>query len=256
MKKQFLILLLSSFAAFGIAQTATNFTASDCSGVSHDLFSDLDSGKVVVICWVMPCSACVSGALTTYNIVQSYASTYPGKVIMFLCDDYANTVCSSLNSWADAHGLSRAARFSNASINMTDYGDTGMPKIVVLGGADHSVLYNANYTVNASSLQSAIDGALTTTSIHDIGGVVSAFNLFPNPASASTDIKFNLSKDADINIELFNLQGELIHQIYNGRLSAGENNIPINVSAYAAGTYFVKLSEGNKSKFLNLVVSK
>ncbi len=256
MKKQFLIILLSCFVALGMAQTATNFTANDCSGNSHDLFSDLDSGKVIVICWVMPCSACVSGALTTYNIVQSYTSAYPGKVIMFLCDDYANTVCSSLNSWADSHGLSRAARFSNAAINMTDYGTTGMPKIVVLGGVDHAVLYNADYTVDASSMQSAIEGALTTTSIHDIGGVVSAFNLFPNPSSTSTDIEFNLSKDADINIDLFNLQGELIHHIYNGGLSAGENNIPINVSSYAAGTYFVKLSEGNKSKILNLVVSK
>ncbi|MBK9981838.1 MAG: T9SS type A sorting domain-containing protein [Saprospiraceae bacterium] len=256
MKKQFFTILLSSFVALSVAQTAINFTATDCSGISHDLFSDLDSGKVVVICWVMPCSACVSGALTTYNVVQSYGSTYPGKVIMYLCDDYANTVCSSLNSWADAHGLSRAARFSNASINMTDYGTTGMPKIVVLGGADHAVLYNANYTVNASSLQGAIDVALTTTGIHDIDGVVSAFNLIPNPASTSADIKFNLTKDAEINIDLFNIQGELINHIYSGRLASGENNMPINVSAYRAGTYFVKLSEGNKSRILNLVVTQ
>jgi len=58
MKKQILTFTFLILNTFGlIAQTnATDFTANDCDGVSHHLFSELDNGKVVVIAWVMPCN--------------------------------------------------------------------------------------------------------------------------------------------------------------------------------------------------------
>ena len=54
MKGTLLILttILASFGAF--SQTATDFTCNDCAGSSHNLFSELDGGKVVVLVWVMP----------------------------------------------------------------------------------------------------------------------------------------------------------------------------------------------------------
>lgn len=46
-------LLLSGFMAFG-QTTATDFTVNDCGGTSHNLFTELDAGKVIVLCWPMP----------------------------------------------------------------------------------------------------------------------------------------------------------------------------------------------------------
>src|SRR6185436_4860235 len=115
----------------------------------HDLFAELDAGKVIVICWVMPCPACVNPALTTHNIVQTYQSTNPYKVIMYLVDDFANTTCTSLETWQNNTGVPDATPFSNSAINMNDYGGPGMPKIVVIGGPNHTVFYNTDYTVDA-----------------------------------------------------------------------------------------------------------
>lgn len=255
MKKQVLSICFFAIAAFCTGQTATDFTADDCNGISHNLFTDLDAGKVIVICWVMPCGTCTGPALTSYNIVESYSASHPGKVSLFLCDDYANTPCSSLDTWANAYGLKNAIRFSNPAILMTDYGPSAMPKVVVLGGPNHTVFYNANNTVNASDFQNAVNSALSTTAINDPNSNTTSLSVFPNPASHTAEINFNLKQSSDINIELFNLEGQIIKKVYAGRQLAGEVKMSMDVAGYPAGMYLVKLADGKQTTFVNLIVT-
>jgi len=256
MKKQLLTILLVAFAAIGMAQTATNFNCNDCATTPYDLFSELDAGNVIVLCWVMPCGACTGTALTSYNVVQSYQSGYPNTVYMYVCDDYANTSCTSINSWANANGLTNTTRFSNSSISMLDYGSNGMPKIVVLGGSSHTVFYNVNNTVNSTNLQNAINAALLATSIDEPNSPVSSLNVFPNPSAGGAEIKFNLVKSSDVTLELFNLEGQMLQNIFSGKLSAGDNKVQVNLTNFPAGMYLVKFTEGGKSKFINLTVAR
>ena len=62
MKHLFIILtLIFSTALFNSsnAQTVMQLDRMDCNGMKHDLFSDLDSGKAVVLFFWMPnCSSC------------------------------------------------------------------------------------------------------------------------------------------------------------------------------------------------------
>src|SRR3954471_21320085 len=81
---------------------ATDFTDNDCSGASHHLFQELDAGKIVVVSFVMPCSACVSPTISANNVVNSYYTSNPDKVMFYLSDDEANTTCTELTSWAVA----------------------------------------------------------------------------------------------------------------------------------------------------------
>ena len=259
MKKRQLFTILMFLTYFGAwAQTATDFTANDCSGNSYNLFTELNSGKVIVLCWVMPCSSCAGPALTSNNVVQSYQSTNPNTVFLYMCDDYANSSCNTINSWANSIGVPQSAtslRFSNAAINMNHYGSTGMPKIVVVGGANHTVFYNTNNTVNVTSLQNAINAALSVTGIVELNSVVTAFTASPNPSGTTSEIKFNLADKSKVNIELFNLEGQLIKHVYAGILSAGENKIQLDVDSFSSGMYLLKLSTENQSEYINLVVS-
>lgn len=256
MKKQLLTLALAMASFIGFAQTAVNFNCNDCSSNPHNLFSELDEGKVIVLCWTMPCGACTGPALTTHNVVNSYQSSNPNTVYMYLCDDYANTSCSSLNSWKTSNGLTNAITFSNAAINMMDYGSTGMPKIVVVGGINHTVFYNVNNTVSSTNLQNAINAALSATGINQSGSINTAMNIFPNPSAGSAEIKFYLEKSSDVAVELYNLEGQKIQDIFSGKLSAGENKLNVDVSDYDAGVYLVKFTEGGKNRFMNMVVSR
>ena len=176
MKNYLLTLILAGVTSVSVAQTAVNFTCNDCAATSHDLYTELNAGKVIVLCWVMPCGACTGPALTTYNVVQSYQANNPNTVFMYLCDDYGNTTCASLNSWANNIGVTNTIRFSNSAIDMMDYGSTGMPKIVVVGGSNHTVYYNSNNTVDATNLQNAINSALLATGINEPGSSISTLN--------------------------------------------------------------------------------
>ena len=241
---------------FASAQPATDFTATDCSGNTFNLFTELNSGKVIVICWVMPCGACTGPALTTLNVVNSYISSHPHTVYMYLVDDYANTTCTSLDTWKDNNGLTAANSFSDPAINMADYGASGMPKIVVIGGNTHTVFYIANDVVDANDLQDAIDDALSSDGINDQHRLTSSLTVSPNPASGQALVTFDLLENTNIRVQLFDLSGKLIKQVFAGNLSSGKNQVEVDTQTLAAGTYLLKVSNGSRSNFSNLVVAR
>lgn len=242
-----------------MAQTnATNFTCNDCSGVSHELFKELETGKVIVLVWVMPCGACTGPAITAYNIVKSFQLSNPNKVYYYMVDDYANTNCQSLGSWCTSNGIEEdtfSLRFSNSKIKMSDYGSDGMPKIVVVAGIDHKIYYNVNNTVNAVNLQKAINTALIITATNDTENNDISIMTSPNPANESTVISCNLEQSFNTKIELLNAEGKLLQSVYSGKLAAGENKMDLNVANYNSGIYYIKLTYGDKVKLSKFTVS-
>jgi hypothetical protein len=256
MKRPFLAVVLGLSTLLSSAQTATNFNVADCSGTQHDLFAELDAGNVVVLTWVMPCASCIGPALTTYNVAESFQATNPGRVHMYLCDDYANTNCTVLNSWRTSTGLANATTFSNTAINMNDYGGPGMPKVVVLGGNSHSVFYNANYTVDPTSLQQAITDALAAvngiaeTTGHDLRPAV-----WPNPANDRAVVQFNMPASANLAITLLGPDGRLVDQLHNGPVAPGEQRLGFNTTTLPAGLYLVRIAGGTWSGTARLTIA-
>jgi hypothetical protein len=256
MKKTLLSAFAILFMSIGFTQTATNFSCNDCNGVNHDLFTELDGGKVIVICWVMPCGSCVVPSLTTHNVVKSFADTHPGKVFMYLVDDYANTNCTSLNSWANNNNITSATLFSNSAINMLDYGSEGMPKIVVVGDEDHTVFYNANNSVNATALQAAINTAINATNtglFENIDAFASA-QFFPNPSSTSSKLIFSLERSSDIKIEINDHLGKIVSEMSFVNLPQGKNEIDVKTAGLDNGIYFIKISDGIGSKAIKIAI--
>lgn len=256
MKSVLAILTFFLSITFAHAQTATNFTCNDCSGVSHDLFTELDAGKVIVLVWVMPCSGCVAPTTLAYNTVQTYQSTNPNQVFLYVADDYANSTCNTINSWCNSIGVAQNAwsiRFSNAAINMLDYGSTGMPKVVVLGGPNHTVFYNANNTFNQTSLQNAINAALLSTSVKE-NEIAIGLNVFPNPSSTASIANIVLQKKSQINVALYDLQGQLVKTVFNGTFEAGSNDLPITTAELPSAMYLVRVSDGTNESYRNLTV--
>ena len=251
----YLLFALMFVATISKAQTATDFTATDCGSVSHNLFTELNSGKVIVLVWVMPCSSCISAAVSTSNVVQSYQSSYPNRVKMYLCDDVGDTPCSSINAWAMTNSVSYHSSFSNSVINMADYGTAGMPKIVVIGGTDHHVYYNANFSVNVTTLQTAITDALSAVGIDELDNGISSININPNPATNISTVTFSLDKTAEVKAELVNIDGQVVKTIFNGKVAQGINKIMLDLHTVASGIYFAKFSIGDKSKIIKVVVA-
>ncbi len=255
MKKIFLSAMLVAATGWLPAQTATNFTCADCHGVMHDLFTELDTGKVIVLVWVMPCAACTGPALTTYNVVQSYQASYPDRVQMFLVDDYANTSCSSLNTWKANIGIPNTISFSNAAIDMNDYGGPGMPKITVLGGAGHDVFYTANNSVDATALQSAINAALVVAAVDGPNPLAAGFSIQPVPARDEARITFTLDREAQVEVGLYDLAGKRVKTILGGLLPPGVHSTLLATTGMAAATYVVRVTDGKQRASLLLPIT-
>ncbi len=258
MKAPFFIIALCLMSLSGITQSATNFKCNDCLSRTHELFSELDSGYVIVLCWVMPCGTCIGPALSAYNVVNSFQTTNPNRVLFYLIDDYADTNCKSLDSWANSNGIPQSSfsqRFSNALIKMSHYGTDGMPKLVVIGGSGHTVFFNANNTINVVNFKKAIDAALSVTAIDEFKKIINDFSVTPNPLTGqSATIKLHLTESSDIRLQMYNLEGNLVKKLYSGKMNSGDNQLQINTAGLTSGMYLLKLRAGTYESSLNIII--
>jgi hypothetical protein len=253
MKKTLLIIALMLSKIIAFSQTAVDFTANDCSGTSHHLFAEINAGKVIVIAFVMPCSMCASPSLSAYNTVQGYASP---NVIFYLCDDAGNTVCSTLNTWANTNGMSGVKTFSNASVSQADYGSGGMPKIIVLGGGAHTVFYNENGGANPSGLAPAINAAIVAAGIFENNNADFKLNMFPNPTSEMMSVKYTLTSASTVGIAIYNMLGAKVKIIDSEKQDAGKHETQIDIDALSNGVYFLKLKVGDAIETKKITVAK
>ena len=252
-----LLFLAFSFATNAFSQTtATDFTATDCAGNSHHLFSELDSGKVVVIAWVMPCATCVGPALAAFTAVQNYSVDHPEKVLFYLVDDFANTPCNTLKSWAANNGMTGKDVFSDPVIDMDDYGTYGMPKVVVLGGGtNHHVFYNKNY--NADDVGQAIGEALTATAVSPEPKVDFELNVYPNPARDFLDVSFRLPLSSDVGFDIVNTMGLSVGSIpEKENQPEGQHELRLDISSYASGVYFLRMRTGQGTQLVQFNISR
>ena len=256
----FIIGLTSILGVLG-QTNATDFTVDDCSGTSHNLFTELDAGKIIVIGWTMPCSACASPLLSVHNAVLNFAVSNPGVVEYWLVDDFNDSPCSTIEDWCTNNGITNVTVFSSKSIKMLDYGSNGMPKVVVVACSDHKVYYNQNDNPTGSGVTNSINDALA-----DIAGgdcqltrvselKVSNFGLecFPNPAASILNVSFQNSTKEDVTIELYDITGALL-KVNMITESAGE--VQYDISNLSIGTYLLKVVGSEKSETKRFNVSQ
>lgn len=257
MKKLLLTLSIATAACFTNAQTAVNFNVNDCNGTSHDLFTELNAGKVIVLGWVMPCSACAGPASSAHNIVQSYSVSNPGQVLFYLCDDFGTTSCATLNNWASANGLSVYTPFSNSAIKMSDYGSDGMPKTVVIGGANHAVYFNQNNSLTASTFSAAINNALagTLNSISENNTVPFHAKVSPNPVHTELTLTVNHALTGGVSIEIYNALGQKVKTIENSP-SFSDYQLKVNVDGLSNGNYFAKINTTKNSSTVKFLIAR
>lgn len=260
MRNLTLLLILALMFLFNDAnaQTAVNFTVNDCSGTSHTLFDELDAGKVVVISWVMPCGACTGPALSAYSEAKNYASTNPDRIKYYLVDDYANTSCTSLTTWATNSGISAPdAVFSSRDISMNDYGGAGMPKIVVVGQNSHTVFYNQNNSFNVTKFKAAIENALGAITAVPNSKNISHAVIYPNPIQNDVAIiDLNLTSSADVEVQIYDVFGNSVLAVQNEKNILGNHQIEINTSSLINGIYFATVKSNQFTNTLKFSVAK
>ena len=80
------------------------------------------------------------------------------------------------------------------------------------------------------------------------GEIPNRFNLYqnyPNPFNPVTNIKFDIPKDENVNITLFDVLGREVLTLTNEFRKAGKYNVMFDGSNLSSGTYFYRIEAGD-----------
>lgn len=134
--------ILALSAGRGVSQTTSmDFTRTDCDGVEHHLYQELDEGKVVVLEYIMlGCSSCILATDQIKQLIEPFEASKPGRVKQYIFGFIKNYTCTQLVSWQTENDL-RGTLFEDGSSQVGYYGGMGMPTIVITANNTHQVLY-------------------------------------------------------------------------------------------------------------------
>lgn len=79
---------------------------------------------------------------------------------------------------------------------------------------------------------------------------------YPNPFNPNTVIKFQLPAATDVVIEVYNIAGQKVTDIANGRFDAGEHEIEWDAGQYSSGVYLYRMTAGNFVETKKMILLK
>jgi hypothetical protein len=89
-----------------------------------------------------------------------------------------------------------------------------------------------------------------------VGEAVVLLPIYPNPASNNVTIELLVTLDADVSVELVDARGRLIKTIVPTQpLAAGLYTYDVDISQIQAGTYFVRMRNGDVDAMNKLIIS-
>ncbi|MBN2413278.1 S8 family peptidase [candidate division KSB1 bacterium] len=68
---------------------------------------------------------------------------------------------------------------------------------------------------------------------------------YPNPFNHFTIINFSIPKSTLVNIQIFNINGQLLKTLFNGPLPAGDHSLRWDATLFSSGIYFIKMKAGD-----------
>jgi len=135
-----------------------------------------------------------------------------------------------------------------ATVKMSDIGGHSLP--TPCDNPPDGLGYHGemeDYTVNL----------VAPTGINELDHSLSSLNVFPNPAQSSSSIEYELSKPANVMIELFNDLGEKVADVVtNENQPAGKHAVNFQqLSSLNNGLYIIKLIAGDDSYLKTVVLN-
>ncbi len=97
---------------------------------------------------------------------------------------------------------------------------------------------------------------LRKTTFSHVSSKFTLYSSFPNPFNPLTTIRFYLPDISNVNIEIYNLQGQLIETLINKKMLHGEHSIQWNAQEFSNGVYFLNMRSDYFSQTEKLMLIK
>lgn len=79
---------------------------------------------------------------------------------------------------------------------------------------------------------------------------------YPNPFNPATTIEFDIPKESDIRLEVFDINGKVLEILKEGRVSPGSYRYEWNAGNFSSGVYFYRLTAGKLVENRKMVLIK
>ena len=79
---------------------------------------------------------------------------------------------------------------------------------------------------------------------------------YPNPFNPTTKIRFDLSHTDQVTLKIYNIVGQEVATLVDGRLQAGTYEVPFDATQLASGVYFYKLNSSTQTETRKMVLLK
>ena len=83
----------------------------------------------------------------------------------------------------------------------------------------------------------------------------SLLNIYPNPCTSETNIIYRLEKCSNINLRVFNINGQETETLVNSIQIMGEHKYRFSTQSLPPGIYFVQLKVNNQSHVRKLIIN-
>ena len=124
------------------------------------------------------------------------------------------------------------------------------------GLADNNVTgieFSANGDIWVSTWNGVSTTALISTAISNLGNKKVELHLYPNPTYTTATLDFDLQKNENVKVEIYNVAGQLLFTPFYGKKSMGNHQIEFDVAKFPQGVYFCKIEIGGQSQVLKFV---
>ena len=79
---------------------------------------------------------------------------------------------------------------------------------------------------------------------------------YPNPFNSETNITVQIFKEDNYQLNVFNINGELVRMVFDGKLNKGINDFNISFNDLSSGSYYLRFSNNLFSKTQKIIYLK
>ncbi|MBN8585211.1 MAG: agmatine deiminase family protein [Ignavibacteria bacterium] len=153
-------------------------------------------------------------------------------------------------------------------VNMTNIGDTFRANIPAQPLNTKVYYYISATSVSGKTVTKPLPAPrgniqFTVTNVTGIepvaAGIPDRFSLhqnYPNPFNPVTKIKFDIAKNTNVKLSIYDITGKEVLKITDAYMTAGSYSYQWNASGFASGIYFYRLDAGNYSEVKKMILVK
>lgn len=78
-------------------------------------------------------------------------------------------------------------------------------------------------------------------------------DLYPNPSTSHTTLTYGLERSSDVQVDVLDMSGRIVNQVFFGTQAAGDQNIDIELSDLVSGVYLVRVQSAGEQIVRKLV---